>query len=86
MKTEPKKRFAAEPQHEQLDSDLRRALADPLRMLRAKTLAKLLDVHLITIWHWSAEGKLPRPIKISAGTTVWRAGDIQRWLDEKAAS
>src|SRR5690242_5335540 len=56
-------------------------LDDPLRIVRCKELADLLQVHVQTIWKWSRDKVLPEPIKIGPGVTGWRAVDIRRWLD-----
>jgi predicted DNA-binding transcriptional regulator AlpA len=57
---------------------------DPCRVYRAKELSELLGVHPISVWRWARNGRLPKPIKLGPGTTVWRARDIELWLDQKA--
>ena len=32
---------------------------------------------------WVAQGKFPRPLTLSSTVKVWRASDVQGWLDEK---
>jgi predicted DNA-binding transcriptional regulator AlpA len=32
---------------------------------------------------WVAQGKFPRPLTLSSTVKVWRASDIQGWLEEK---
>ncbi len=32
---------------------------------------------------WVAQGKFPRPLALSSTVKVWRASDIQSWLEEK---
>jgi hypothetical protein len=41
-----------------------RELRDPLRILRDREVARLLSIHWTTIWRWSREGKMPKPVKI----------------------
>jgi len=36
-----------------------------------KTLAQFYDASRSTIWKWSREGKLPKPIKLTSGATRW---------------
>ena len=36
-----------------------------------------------TIWKWTASGKFPKPIKLSAGSTRWRAEDVTAWMESK---
>jgi predicted DNA-binding transcriptional regulator AlpA len=57
---------------------------DPCRLLRINELSVLLSVHPQTLWRWSRDGRLPKPIKISAGVTAWRSVDVERWLSAKA--
>jgi predicted DNA-binding transcriptional regulator AlpA len=34
-----------------------------------------------TIWRKCRSGEFPTPIKISAGITAWRVGDIRQYLE-----
>lgn len=36
----------------------------------------ILPISSATLWAWVKAGKLPKPIKLSAGVTVWRRSDI----------
>jgi predicted DNA-binding transcriptional regulator AlpA len=38
-----------------------------------------------TVWRKVRKGDFPAPIKISAGVTAWRVGDIREWLEDPAA-
>ena len=40
-----------------------------------------LPVSKSTLWVMVRRGDFPKPMKISAGVTVWRLGDIQDWLE-----
>jgi len=35
-----------------------------------------------TIWRECRNGEFPLPIKVSAGITAWRVGDIRKYLTE----
>ena len=48
--------------------------------IRAKALAPLLGISVVTLWRWSATGKIPRPIKLGERVTAWRAEDIRMWM------
>ena len=55
--------------------------ADPVPLLLdAKALAVLMSTSSTTIWRWDASGKLPRPLRISRGTTRWRRNEIEQWI------
>ncbi len=60
-------------------------LDDPLRMLRVTEVAALLQLHPMTIWDWTKHGKFPRPLRLGPQTVVWKASEVQAWLDAKAA-
>jgi len=45
----------------------------------------LIPVGPATIWRWTKEGLFPKPVKLGPGVTVWRAADVQAWLDSKVA-
>jgi prophage regulatory protein len=44
----------------------------------------LLPISPATCWRWVREGKLPKPFKLSAGTTVWSLPAIEAFIAEKA--
>lgn len=49
--------------------------------IRVGTLAKVLDVAVVTVWRWSAKGKLPQPVKLSERVTAWRAEEVRAWMN-----
>ena len=38
--------------------------------VRGGTLARLLGIATVTVWRWTANGKLPRPVKLSERVTA----------------
>lgn len=42
--------------------------------------APLVPVSHATLWRWVRDGKFPKPVKLSANVTAWRAADVQAWL------
>ena len=56
-----------------------------MNYLRVKSVAKRLDVSESAIWRYVQQGILPKPIKLTPRTTVWRASDIDAAI-EKVAS
>ena len=40
-------------------------------------LAERFRVSRITIWRWSAAGRLPKPIRLTPGTTRWALDEIE---------
>lgn len=49
-----------------------------------KTLAKYFDTSRSTIWLWARNGKLPKPEKLSTGTTRWDNRKIKEFVQEAA--
>lgn len=43
-------------------------------------IAYFVGVHCTTIWAWVKRGKLPPPIKLSAGVTRWNAAEVRKFL------
>jgi prophage regulatory protein len=43
---------------------------------------KVLPYSATTIWRKCRSGEFPSPIKVSAGITAWRVGDIRSYLSE----
>jgi len=52
--------------------------------LRVKSVAKRLDVSKSTIWRLVQRGILPKPLKLSQRTTVWKAEDVDAAIEKIA--
>lgn len=52
--------------------------------LRAKDAAKFLGVGISTFWRWTAQGKIPPGIRLSARCTVWRRESLEKVLEQAA--
>jgi len=50
------------------------------RYARAKRLAEIFNVSVATIWRWSANGRIPGPIKFSPGVTAWKIDAVEAAL------
>jgi predicted DNA-binding transcriptional regulator AlpA len=51
-------------------------------MLSAVEVACWLSINVRTVWRWTSRGILPRPHRLGRRSTRWRAGDIQKFLDD----
>ena len=49
--------------------------------IRVNQLSQILGVAIVTVWRWSAQGRLPKPLKLSERVTVWRVESIREWMD-----
>lgn len=50
-----------------------------MQYLSDKTVASRYDTSRNTVWRWTREGKLPKPVRLSNGTTRWKLSDLERW-------
>jgi predicted DNA-binding transcriptional regulator AlpA len=51
--------------------------------LRVKSVAERLDVSKSTVWRLVQQGILPKPIKLSSRTTVWKSDDIDAAIEKR---
>lgn len=49
--------------------------------IRARVLAPMLGIAVVTLWRWAATGKIPKPIKLGVRVTAWRVEDIRQWME-----
>lgn len=54
----------------------------PQGVCRAKQVLQLLPVGKTKLYQMVKDGEFPRPIKMSANTTVWRNADVLAWLEQ----
>lgn len=62
---------------------MREATVLPVHM-RAKKAAEYLGVSISTLWRWSSEGRLPRPIRLSSRCSVWPQEALDAFLKQQA--
>ena len=55
-----------------------------MNYLRVKSVAQRLDMSESTVWRLTQQGVLPKPIKLTPRTTVWRASDIDAAIEKIA--
>lgn len=49
------------------------------KFLNDKKIADALGIHRVTLWRWSREGKFPKPVKLTNGSTRWKESEILNW-------
>ena len=42
-----------------------------------------LQISMATLWRYVAAGSFPQPVKLSAGITAWRVGEVRAWMDAR---
>lgn len=53
------------------------------QLLRIQGVSAVTTLSKSCINLWVAQGKFPRPLTLSSTIKVWRASDIQSWLEMK---
>ena len=54
-----------------------------LKCLRDVQVAKNLNIGRSTVWAWVKAGLLPAPIKLGPRVSVWRASDIENFIQQQ---
>ncbi len=57
-------------------ADLAASSGTPGFYLNASEVADRYRVSTDTIWRWSRNGDMPKPVKLSPGSTRWRLSDL----------
>jgi hypothetical protein len=52
----------------------------PLQLYRPGRLARLLDVHLTTLWRWRKDGLLPPPVQVGPNVRGWTYEQVAHLL------
>ena len=56
---------------------------DKSQLLRRPEVAQLLGIGQSTWSRWVAEGRAPRPIRLSSHTVAWRYSDILAFINDR---
>jgi predicted DNA-binding transcriptional regulator AlpA len=51
--------------------------------LRERQVLRLVPFSAATLWRKSKDGTFPKPVKLSAGVTAWKASAVLQWLAER---
>jgi len=57
-----------------------------VKYIRAKQIAEDKNISVSTVWRWVKQGVLPKPLKLTRRTTVWRADDVDAAIEKMASS
>lgn len=58
---------------------------EDLQLLRLPDVCALVGLRRSSIYKLAAEGKFPKPVKLSTRASAWRRADIARWIEARAA-
>lgn len=56
---------------------------DRLRLLKVGEVTRLTSLHRATIYRMIEAGQFPRQIRLSKRRVVWRASDVEHWLQTR---
>lgn len=56
-----------------------------MKYLSDKSVASRYDSSRATVWRWVKEGQLPRPVKLTNGSTRWKITDLEAWEAKQEA-
>ena len=59
---------------------------DDLRLMRRPEVEAVCGVSRSTLYAMVAKGAFPQPLRISARSVGWRAGEVREWLDSRRRS
>jgi predicted DNA-binding transcriptional regulator AlpA len=51
----------------------------PGTLLTVKEMAVFVKASTSTVWRQARQGRVPRPVRISAGMTRWKSNDVINW-------
>ena len=56
-----------------------------IRFLRISEVEALTGLSRTTIYDWSADGRFPRPVRLSGRAVRWVESEVLEWMDERIA-
>ena len=54
-----------------------------IRFLRISEVEALTGLSRTTIYDWSADGRFPRPVRLSGRAVRWVESEVLEWMDER---
>ena len=61
--------------------NITRHTAEACQLIRINEVSELTTLSKSTIALWVAQGRFPKPLVLSSTVKVWRAHDIQKWIE-----
>ncbi|MDF3862705.1 AlpA family phage regulatory protein [Achromobacter denitrificans] len=52
---------------------------------RAPVVSGVLGIAVSTLWAWAAQGRFPKPVKLSPRVSAWPVADVRAWLADPCA-
>jgi prophage regulatory protein len=59
---------------------------EPAVYLRDTDVAKRYNVSRKTVWRWTQDGHLPKPVRLGPSTVRWLQADLERFEAERGAA
>jgi prophage regulatory protein len=54
--------------------------------VRLSQLVRLIPFSPATVWRKVRAGQFPKPLKLSANVTAWKAEDVREWMKSREAA
>ena len=65
------------------ENEMERRTKPRTRLLRVSEVEARTGLSRSTIYDWSADGRFPRPVRLSARAKRWVESEVEEWLDER---
>ncbi|CAB3648399.1 helix-turn-helix transcriptional regulator [Achromobacter marplatensis] len=52
---------------------------------RVPMVSRVLGIAVSTLWAWAAQGRFPKPVKLSPRVSAWPVADVRAWLVDPCA-
>lgn len=52
---------------------------------RAPVVSGVLGIAVSTLWAWTAQGRFPKPVKLSPRVSAWPVAELRAWLADPVA-
>lgn len=56
---------------------------DRNQLLRKREVLQIVHFSESTLWRLVRQGRFPRPLKLSANITAWRADEVAQWIETR---
>lgn len=53
---------------------------------QAALVPSIVPVSRATLWRWVADGRFPKPHKLSSRVTAWRVEDVRAWISAQGSA
>ena len=59
---------------------------EPKKWISDRTIAERYEIARSTVWAWTREGRIPKPVKLSENITRWDEEAVEKHFNERTDS